>query len=216
MAQIEIEYGPRWGPDTGKENAWAGKGTSLVTQDVYGKYAELVRRGLVFSASTALSGITLAATNVSPLPAGTGTPIVGVYVPPGSLFDVTILNVKIWNVSGTAAAGPFAWNALPNSNITATGARGFSHLNGAQSSDATVFVNAATTGSAAGVLLRGVGPANFAAAIAATSPLYYDEDINGSIWVAPGVGMALAAPGAGTTWVVGASMTWAELPRAAP
>lgn len=215
MAEMEGEYGPRFGNDTGKETIWMGKGAALVAQDVWGKYAEVARRGYVYSASTALTGITVAAANVSPLPANTGQPIVGLYVPINSVFDVSIISARVWSISGTPGAGTFAWNLIPNSFITAAGTRGVSHSTGAAESAATVFNNAATTGSAAGVLLRGIGPSSFAAALAASAgPLFADELTDGSIYITPGMAAGIAAPAAGTTWVVGASLTWVEIPRA--
>lgn len=215
MTEIEMEFGPRFGPDTGIEIPWMGKGGSQVCQDVWGKYAEIARRGYIYSASTALTGITVAAANVSPLPANTGQPVVGLYVPINSVFDVSIISARVWSISGTPGAGTFAWNLIPNSFITATGTRGVSHSTGAAESAATVFNNAATTGSAAGVLLRGIGPSNFAAALAASAgPLFADELTDGAIYLTPGMAAGIAAPAAGTTWVVGASLTWAEIPRA--
>lgn len=216
MTEVEGEYAPRFGADAGKEVIWIGKGAAIVTQSAWGTYSEAARRGYVYSASTVLTGMAALASpaNVSPLPAATGQPIIGIYVPGGSLFDVAILRTKIWNVSGTPGAGAFAWNMVPNSVITAVATRGNSHLTGAATSGASVFLNTATTGSAAGVLLRGIGPTFFAAGLAASAgPLLIEEVTDGDIYVTPGLMAAIAAPAAGTTWIVGASVTWAEIPR---
>lgn len=215
MADIQMEYGPRYGADTVTETPWMGKGACMVTQDVWGKYFEAARRGLMFSASTALTGASaIAAANVSPLTAGTGQPILGLYVPVGSSFDVSLISIRMWSISGTPGPGAFGWNIIPNSFITATGTRGVSHATGAASSDSTLFSNVATTGSAAGILLRGIGPSDFAAALAASAgPLYVEDVVDGAIYLSPGMAGGIAAPAAGTTWVVGASLTWIEIPR---
>lgn len=210
----QFEYGPRYGADQTEETPWMGAGASVVQHTVFGQFNESARRGLVYSACTPLTGLAaIAAANLSPLPANTGQPLVGLFVPSNANFKVYITRAKIWSVSGTPGAGAFAWNIIPQSIITGASTRGVSHLTGALESGASVYLNTVTTGSQAGVLIRGIGPSNFAGALAAgAGQLLYEELTDGDIVCAPGNMVALAAPAAGATWIVGASLTWVEVP----
>lgn len=191
-------------------------GCAVYTQDMWGKFGAAARKGYVFSAETALTGVTVAAANVSPLPAGTGQPIVGLFNPVGSGVMIHVLRAKIWSISGTPNAGTFAWNGCMSPGISAAGVLGVNHKSFLLNSTAKVFINAATTGSIAGVPVRALGPSNFAAALAASAgQLFAEEYTEGDIVAVPGALIGLAAPGAGTTWVVGASLTWVEVPATA-
>lgn len=211
----QFETAPRFVGDGIEETPWMGAGCSVVTQDVFGRFGEAARRGYVYSAGSAPAGAAIVAANVSPLAASTGQPIVGVWNPPGSGVTVHVLRVKVWVVSATPGAAPVAvWNIIPASSITAGGVQAVNHKTGTISSLARAYVNAATTGSAAGVYIRPVGPQLFAAALSATlpGPFFIEEFPDGDIVAPPGVAIAIAAGAAGTSPVVGATITWAEVP----
>lgn len=67
MAELEMEYGPRFGADTGTEIPWMGAGATMVGQDVWGKYFEAVRRGYVFFVSCAATALGTAFSTAPPL-----------------------------------------------------------------------------------------------------------------------------------------------------
>jgi hypothetical protein len=166
---------------------------------------------MVFSLYT--GAITVASTHVSPLAAGSGTPIIGLWNPQNSGKNLVVLKHGIVTVSGTPGGG-FVWNYASNQTITqaVSGTTVCNFLGLGTSSVAKTFVNAATTGSTAGIAFRlaGFGAAITAAgSVGANTPVL--EDDAGDIIVPQGAYVALAAYAAGTSNVVAASITWSEM-----
>lgn len=183
----------------------AKDGTTIVGQGL-GTYEEICRRGLLLSVSTPMVGVTVAAAHVSPLAAGTGQAIAGLFNPVGSGYDLVILRTKLWLVSGTPG-GPFGWNVIPaNAGITATAVQGRRHDTGNLDGPLCGFVGTtALTGSSLASMLRGLGGP---AAIAAGAGVYsVEEETAGDIVVKPGGFAGLAATAA--SGVMGASITYA-------
>jgi hypothetical protein len=157
--------------------------------------------------------MTIASTHVSPLAAGTGTPIIGLWNPQNSGKNLVVLKHGIVTVSGTPGGG-FIWNYATNQTITqaVSGTIVCNFLGAGTGSVAKTFVNAATTGSTAGIAFRLAG---WGAAVTATgapganTPI--QEDDGGDIIVPQGAYVALAAYAAGTSNVVAASITWSEM-----
>jgi hypothetical protein len=208
--QIEGRVGPQALSVGAQQPPRLGNSAEVVTQDGNGRYYEPNYRGFLYTATTAAAGVTIAATNVSPLTANTGVPLVGVFNPVASTVNLVILRAKVATVSGTPG-GPFVWNVIPNpAGISAAGTQGRNNKTFASGGTAQAFVNTAITGSLVGIMFRSLGGP---AAIAAGAGLYtVDEETAGDIIVAPGGFCGIAATAAGTTHVVTASMTWAEIP----
>ena len=182
----------------------------LVTSDEHGRFHEAVSRGNVYTATTIQA--TVATGNNSPLGAA-GTPLVGVFNIASSGKTFSILRAVVCQASGTPAAQPlFVWNVIPSpAGITAAGTAGVNNLNFTANSLAKVFANAATTGSAAATALRPIGGSTSVAS--ASAPACTVEDTAGEIVVPPGAFAGVAVGnGAGTTWIVSASITWEEVP----
>ena len=181
----------------------------VIVSEVHGRYYETNYRGALFS--TFINALTVATTHVSPIAAGTGTAIIGVYNPAGSGKNVAIVRVQQATTSGTPG-GPLLWNTIPNpQNITASFTAAYSNFNLAQQGSVTrIFNNVALAGSTAGVAFRNAGGS---AAVAATGViLTYSEELAGDLLVTPGSMVALAATGAGTSHVINCFVEWEEIP----
>lgn len=181
----------------------------VIVSELHGRYYETNYRGALFS--TFINALTLASTHATPIAAGTGTPIIGIFNPAGSGKNLSLVRVQQATTSGTPG-GPLLWNTIPNpQNISATFTAPFSNFNLAQQgSVARIFNNTALTGSTAGVAFRTAGGM---AAVAATGAiLTYSEEYAGDILVVPGTMIALATTAAGTSHVISVFAEWEEIP----
>jgi hypothetical protein len=190
-----------------------GKSGELNISHVHGNYYEPTYRGNVFTCSTAAAGITLAATSLSPLAAGTGTPIIGLYNPQSSGKNLVINKVHVGVITSSASTGNIVWNYAINQTITAAanGTINSNFLGGAASSVVKAYVNTATTGSTIGIMFRPAYQLQFVTAAGeVVGPI--EQDLNGDIIVPPGAYLALANGVSNTTTVLSASITWEEVP----
>jgi hypothetical protein len=173
---------------------------------------EATSRGRMFSISTALTGVTLAAGMVAP---GAGaTTLLSLYNPPGSSVSASITRAWLCHISGTPGAGMWSWYGSAGQVITQTtaGLAGRGKVSGG-ASQLTGYVNVALTGSTAQSFVRPFPSAQFAAILAATSPgqVVIDE-VDGAIEVGPGSVISLAPPAAGTTHIVACGFEYQEIP----
>lgn len=188
-------------------------GGALVSQNLPRYYTQAYNGNLFHFTSAA---VTIASTHATPLPAGTGTPIVALWNPAGSGKNVIPIKVGAGCWSGTLAAGGLVWNYAAFTTLTtAAASTPTSGLVGSASpAVAKVFSNVATTGSLVGIFYKQAVNLATTGALAASSiegePAY--EDIGGDIICPPGQWVALAAGGAGTSPIVTASISWIELP----
>lgn len=185
-----------------------GKTGEIIVGDAHGHFYEAVSRGNVYTASTALAGVTQAAGMISPV-AAAATVFLGLFNPNSSPVNLVILRTKLWTVSGTPG-GPWAWNVVaPNAGITAAGAQGINNKTLAAGGQAKVFANAATTGGLVAVMFRGIGgPAAITAGAGNNS---VDEISDGDLIIPPGGAAFIAPTAAGTTHIAGASVSWEEV-----
>lgn len=188
-----------------------GRSGEWATSDLMPRLYELAKRGNVYVAtSPAIGSGNMVAANVSPLAAGTGLPLVGIYNPPSSSVDLVIIRAWAGTVSGTPG-GAVVWNVIPpNAGITAAGAPGLGARSFTPGGQGRAFVNSALTGSLVATMLR---PMKRVSAVAAAG----GEDIcveetAGDIIVPPGGFAGLAVAAVGTTHVLVAGIEWAELP----
>jgi hypothetical protein len=207
---VQGQVGVQSVSDGALANAALGRNAEPLVSEWQGRYYSQTYRGLVFSLYS--GGITIASTHASPLAAGTGTPIIGLWNPQNSGRNLVILKHGIASVSGTPGGG-FVWNYATNQTITqaVSGVIVSNFLGGAAASVVKPFTNAATTGSTVGIAFRlaGYGAAVTAAgSVGANTPIM--EEDAGDIIVPQGAYVALAAYAVGTTNVVNAAITWAE------
>lgn len=198
----------------------SGPYAEMIVNDVgLGRYFEANRLGRVYSSF--VKTVTIAATHNTPLAAATGTPVLGLLNPTDSGMALVFLRASLGTVSGTPAGGQAVINAIGGvaQSITATQtgnifANRLSYQASPQGSVCQVYNNVALTGLSpiAGREVLHVGQATAAAAAGNGGPGPTGEDLGGLIIAPPGFLVALmAGTGAGTTWIVNASWTWAEV-----
>lgn len=190
-----------------------------ISNDIgFGKYWESTRLGRVFT--TSVKTVTIAATHNTPIAAATATPVVAIHNPAGNVKAAAVIRVAFTTTSGTPAGGQAVLNAIQTTTAPTTpGGNTFCNLLSAgaspQGSTMRTFNNVALTGMlpVVGSELMVVAGATAAAAAGnggVNAPTA--EDLCGCVIVPPGFLLALmAGTGAGTTWIVNASLTWAEV-----
>ena len=186
----------------------------VIASQLHGRYYEATYRQSVFSTFVNGLSIGVATTYNSPLTAGTGTPIIGIYNPIGSGKNLSLIRVQNTPTSGTSG-GPLLWNIIPNpqSITAATNATAYNMGTLTQTGSVTKIWNAtAITGSPSnGVPFRDIaGPSSAASVVGAIQT--YMEEIAGSIIVPPGSMIAMATTAAGTSYVFSAYVEWEEIP----
>lgn len=189
-------------------------GSEIVSQGHYPLY-EQTSRGRLFAVGTALTGTTIVAGNVAP-PGAAAATVLSIYNPTGSGFNLEILMGMVLHLSGTPGAGAWAWCAGAASGataITATpNATPQNMLMGGTVSVASGFTQTALTAGPAHTTRRMFPTAQFAGAIAATTPGQSVVDqVDGGIVVPPGFVLTLAPPAAGTTHIVAAAILFAQV-----
>jgi hypothetical protein len=186
-----------------------GREGDLIVSELHGKLYEFNSRGGIFTAF--VNSVTLASTHATPIAAGTGTPIIGIYNPVGSKFNLSILKTVHTSISGTPG-GPLLWNVIPNpQNISITPTLPMSNnvLTTGNGSIAKLFNNTAITGSTAGVPFRTLGGASTTAVGAGLQTI--TETHEGDLIIPPGSMLAIAATAVGTSHIISAFVEWEEV-----
>lgn len=211
--EIQGRVGPQIAADGTALDPRMTRDGALAVAACDGQFSELVLRGQVYTASTAAAGISLAATHVSPLAAGTGTPIIGVFNPLNSGVVLKILKVRIASISGTPG-GPFVWNVIPAlaGLSSAIGQLGLNNKTFVPGGAARAVVGAALAGSVLATMFGVIGGPSAVALGAGVNSI--EAVIDGLVQVQPGCFLGVAATAAGTTHVASAMLTWAEAPIA--
>lgn len=187
-----------------------GRSGEGMFSELHGRYYEITKRGAVYCATTPAVGVTAGATNVSPLAANTGVPLIGLYNPLGSSVDLSILKAWVQSISGTPG-GAVVWNVIPApANITAAGSQGLNAYTFITGGQAKVFANAAITGSPLATVYRPL--AGITAVASGAGQGGGLEEMAGDLIIRPGQFAGLAVAAAGTTWVLTAGVEWAEYP----
>ena len=191
----------------------------IVNDSGLGRYFEAVRYGRMFT--TLVKTVTVAATHNSPIAANTATPVIGLWNRSASKAGV-LTRASVVTTSGTPAGGQIVLNYQPNvTGITAalTGSI-FNHDGRAgatpQGSIMKALNNVALTGWLATPdpvqELTMLGGAAAAAAAGNGGPGAAGEDLGGAFILPPnGLWAIMAGSGAGTSWIVNASLTWVEV-----
>jgi hypothetical protein len=189
-------------------------GQILVDDSGLGRYFEATRLGRTYAAW--VTGFTLVAANATALAATTQF-IVGFANPLQSGKAAVILRTWVQTRSGTPA-GPFYFSAGVTSAAISTSPAGtITNLStlatSTQAGTMRAYNNVALTGfvNASGGTPLAL-PAGGPAAIAAGAGVYSEErETAGSIIIPPGGVAGLLCTGAGTTHIVDASVTFAEI-----
>lgn len=216
---IEAVQGERKSATNVPSDLRVGPFSGLITHDAHGRYFEAARLGKLYT--TFVKTVTVAATHNTPIAANTATPVVGI-INTSSNKAAVLVRVGFGTTSGTPAGGQAVINVIPAAYPTITAAATgsiFNHIPSASASPQGSQMRATN-----GVALAGwvstlttmelllVGGAAAAAAAGNGGPSVTGEDIGGMIIVPPGALCALmAGTGAGTSWIVNASLTWEEI-----
>ena len=199
-----------------------GYGQAIVNDVGLGRYFEMVAQGLVYT--TMVKSVTIAATHNSPIAVNTATPVAGFANPANSGVAAVLLRSAFSTVSGTPAGGQAVLNIQPGGAGVLTAAATGSIFNNLTKSGASPQGSAmkplnnvalagwlATPNAVQEVALLAAAAA--AAAAGNGGPGGVGEDLGGLHIVTPGdLCAVMAGNGAGTTWVVNAGLTWAEIP----
>ena len=208
----ESNVGPKASSDGTQIPLRGDKTGALVSTDAHARYQEAVLRGSVYTANAKSVTVTVT-TDITPLPANTGRPQIGVYNPVGSGKNLVILRAGSATVSGTPG-GPFYLDVIAATGtvITATPSTGIPINNftlQALGSVTKCYAATAVTGSAAGVMLRPLG--GLAAIAAGAGNYHFVEEIAGEIIVPPGAFICISAHATGTSHVHSCFISWEEV-----
>ena len=203
---IQSQVGPQ-GPATAGANFQPRLGPTgeAVTHQMFGKYYEATRLGLVFTAANVVAG--------AALPTATSTTQQFVlYNPPASGKRAILQKVVLGYASGTMTAGfvTYSVNASPVNTVTGTALTINNNLQFGPASQMQAFSGATVT---AMTLLR---PARYSqvviSATGTSAPWVFDEDLDGQIVQPPGGAFAVGGNIAlGTVSIT--SLTWIEIPH---
>lgn len=184
-----------------------GRGADVIVSELHGRFYEQAYRGNLYSGGMTLTSISNA--TFTTLTAST-TPIIGVWNPGNSLYNLSILQATLGiaiTAATTTGGAPFVWAVSTGNNVISTGITPWNRRTLAQSgslSGAKVFANTALTGltnnlvivQASGLLGGSAGSysqvdtaVGFSPAIGGTGV----ENIDGSFVVPPGGVLALLA-----------------------
>ena len=183
-----------------------GPTAELVESQMYGKYYEATRLGLVYTAANAVAGSAL-------LTATSTTVSFALYNPPASGKRAILVKAAFGYVSGTMVAGCicYAVNTAAVNTVVAGGSA-LTINNNLQFGPASAMQAFGTaTVSAAGTLLRAARVSQVVQAATATNtPWAWDEDLDGSIVLPPG-GALMVGGNIALTAVVCVAVTWIEI-----
>jgi len=210
---IEGQVGPRIVQDGGNTELRLSRMGSAVVQPAHSKYYEAASRAKLFTISTATAGTTIVSANAAP-PAAAAATILSLYNPFGSNINAIIVKTVLQNISGTPGAGAFMYCVSWANRITAAqNATPRCNYIGGANPICQGYTQTALTGGLVHVVLRAIGFASFAGAVAAANPGIANVDyVDGEIVVPPGGVLTIADAATGTSHVVAASITWEEVP----
>lgn len=191
-------------------------GAQVVT-DAHGHFGEAALRKQLYTAFLSQGTSTVAAGNIAAAAAGASTQF-AVWNPQGSTVNLVLLKLKIQQYSGTPTAGGLTlstFNAAAVASTLATaGAVKNNSINGpvGQGLCLASAAGAALTGGLVLTTLMGLSLSSSATALASPAGVVYTELFDGEVVVPPGFGVVPTWAGAGTTYLVGYSLTWEETP----
>lgn len=220
MASMELEQiiGPRVQADglTDGPMRLARQGSAVVT-DAHGHWYEASARQQMYTAFLAQGTSTVAAGNINGAAAAASTQF-AVWNPANSGKLLSLQRLIITTYSGTPTAGGLfhsSFNAASVANTLGTaGAVRNNYINGPLGAG-LCLASAAGAALTGGLILTTLGASTLSStgtAQASASSIVMEDRIDGSIAVPPGFGYVPTWAGAGTTYLVGYSLMWEEVP----
>ena len=210
---IEGQVGPRVVQDGSNTELRQARLGSLVTTPAHAVGYEAVSRQKMFTVGTAMAGTTVVAANAAP-PAAAAATILSLYNPPCSGVVAVMMKCVIGNISGTPGVGAFTYCVSYGNTISAAqNVTPRCMYYGGSAPLCRGYSQTALTGGLVHVVLRPIGHASFAGAIAATTPnMDFTDYLNGEIVIPQGGVLTIADCATGTSHVVWANFTWEEVP----
>lgn len=188
---------------------------ALATTQTHGDYTEGVSRQSVFSMQLAAITTGTAAGNIVGAAAAAATQF-ALFNPVSSGYNLALLRFNFVTNSGTPAAGQIMHGIYVGGvpTLAANGTIRNNYING-RSSVANGYALAAgaalTGGTVAPVPLMAANIGQTATVAGSQQNATLDR-LDGMIVIPPGTGWAPLLPGAGTTWLWSAAITWEEIP----
>jgi len=190
-------------------------GATVVT-DAHGHWSEAATQQKLFTAFLSQGTSTVAAGNIVGAAAAASTQF-AVWNPVGSTVNLVIQKLRIQQYSGTPTAGGLTlstFNATAVANSLATTSAVKNNYVGGPTGFGLCLASAAgaaLTGGTALTTLLNTGWSSSATALASPSGIGYVENLDGEVIIPPGYGVVPTWAGAGTTYLVGYSLTWEEV-----
>lgn len=212
----EVRTGPIVSSDGAVNPARADKTGALIVGDAHGHFSEAATRQRLFTAFLSQGTSTVAAGNIAAAAAAASTQF-AVWNPQGSTVNLVLQKLKIQQYSGTPTAGGLTlstFNAAAVASALATaGAVRNNYINAAAGQGLCLAsaAGAALTGGLVLTTLMGLSLSSSATALASPAGIIYTELFDGEVVVPPGFGVVPTWAGAGTTYLVGYSLTWEEV-----
>lgn len=212
----ETKCGPQPLTDGSTGVQRAGRNSESIFAQAHGKYAEAATRQKMFTAYLLQGTSTVAAGNIVSAAAAASTQF-AVWNPLGSGINLVLQKLQIQQFSGTPTAGGLSisyFNASSvSSSLATSGAVKNNFLNGPAGAGLCLASAAGTalTGGLALATLKNTGWSSSATALASPAGVGYTEFFDGDIVVPAGFGVVPTWAGAGTTYLVGYSLSWEEV-----
>lgn len=212
----EIRTGAIVAADGAVNPARGTKTGATVVADAHAHFAEAARRQRLFTAYLLQGTTTVAAGNIVSAAAAASTQF-AVWNPLNSGVNLELQKLKIQQFSGTPTAGGLTLStfnaAAVASSLATAGAVRNNYVNGAVGAG-LCLASAAGTGLTGGLVLTtlmGLSLSSSATALASPAGIIYTELFDGEVVVPPGFGVVPTWAGAGTTYLVGYTLTWEEV-----
>ena len=215
--QIDGRVGPAVATDSTYNNIRLDKTGATIVADAHGHWSEAASRQKLYTAFLSQGTSTVAAGNINGAAAAASTQF-AVWNPQGSSVNLSLQKLIVTQYSGTPTAGGLfhsSFNAAAVASTLATAGAVRNNFINAPAGQGLCLASAAGVALTGGLILTTLGASvlsSSATALASASGVVMADVIDGAIIVPPGFGYVPTWSGAGTTYLVGYSLTWEEIP----
>ena len=214
MDMSGLRIGPQSAGDGALVQARGTREGAEISSNLGGLYEESCVRGQLFTHSLAATSTNIAAGHIVGATAAANIQF-GVFNPVASGKNLVLLEFALGIISGTFPAGPAFHGLIPNVPTLAASGTPYSNLMGSGlTSVAKCYssaAGAALTGALAVVTHKLTNFSSTATAQASPYLVNTVEYIDGKLVIPPGMGWVPLFSGAGTTCLMGLSLTWREV-----
>lgn len=214
--QIDGYVGPVVASDSAVRTIRLDRTGAQVITDAHGHWSEAAARQKLFTAFLSQGTSTVAAGNINGAAAAASTQF-AVWNPSNSGVLLALQKLIITQYSGTPTAGGLFHSTFNSAAVASTlataGAVRNNYVN-APAGAGLCLASAAGAALTGGLVLTTLGSSvlsSSATALASPAGIVMSDVIDGAIMVPPGFGYVPTWSGAGTTYLVGYSLTWEEI-----